>query len=97
MLDFILLSSHLPSSNLPYLFAAFRVSIPLSVTGAVIAEWFSADRGLGSVIVVAHNDLDMPTLFGAIFALAFIGIGLTIIVGLMERKALFWHESSVVV
>jgi NitT/TauT family transport system permease protein len=84
-------------SSLPYLFAAFRVSIPLSVTGAVIAEWFSADRGLGSVIVVAHNDLDMPTLFGAIFALAFIGIGLTIIVGLMERKALFWHESSVVV
>ena len=84
-------------SSLPYIFAAFRVSIPLSVTGAVIAEWFSADRGLGSVIVVAHNDLDMPTLFSAIFALAFIGIGLTILVWLMERKALFWHESSVVV
>ena len=26
MLDFILLSSHLPSSNLPYLFAAFAIS-----------------------------------------------------------------------
>ena len=26
MLDLILLSSHLPSSNLPYLFAAFAVS-----------------------------------------------------------------------
>ena len=26
MLDFILLSSHLPSSNLPYLFAAFAAS-----------------------------------------------------------------------
>ena len=26
MLDFILLTSHLPSSNLPYLFAAFAVS-----------------------------------------------------------------------
>ncbi|MBC8279733.1 MAG: CcmD family protein [Chloroflexi bacterium] len=26
MLDFILLSSHFPSSNLPYLFAAFAVS-----------------------------------------------------------------------
>ena len=26
MLDFILLSTHLPSSNLPYLFAAFAVS-----------------------------------------------------------------------
>jgi len=26
LLDFILLSTHLPSSNLPYLFAAFAVS-----------------------------------------------------------------------
>ena len=26
MLDFILLSSHFPSSNLPYMFAAFAVS-----------------------------------------------------------------------
>ena len=26
MLDFILLSSHLPSSNLPFLFAAFAVT-----------------------------------------------------------------------
>ncbi|SVA15540.1 uncharacterized protein METZ01_LOCUS68394 [marine metagenome] len=26
MLDFILLTSHLPSSNLPYLFAAFAIS-----------------------------------------------------------------------
>ena len=81
-------------SALPYLFAAFRVSIPLAVIGAVIAEWFSADRGLGSVIVVAHNNLDMPTLFGATFTLAFMGIGLTALVSLIEKKALFWHESS---
>ena len=84
-------------SSMPYLFAAFRVSVPLSVIGAVVAEWFSADRGLGSVIIVAHNNLDMPTLFGAIFSLAVIGIGLTILVSVIERKVLFWHESSLVV
>ena len=81
-------------SALPYLFAAFRVSLPLAVIGAVVAEWFSADRGLGSVIIVAHSNLDMPTLFGAIFTLAFMGIGLTVLVSLIEKKALFWHESS---
>ncbi|MBI4298510.1 MAG: ABC transporter permease [Chloroflexi bacterium] len=81
-------------SAMPYLFAAFRVSIPLSVIGAVVGEWFTADRGLGSVIIVAHSNLDMPTLFGAIFTLAFIGIGLTLLVSLIERRVLFWHESS---
>ena len=83
-------------SSLPYLFAAFRVAIPLSVIGAVIAEWFSGDRGLGSVIAVAHSNLDTVTLFGAIFTLAFLGIGLTLLLSLVERKALFWHESSLV-
>ena len=89
----VFLALRIPSS-MPYLFSAFRVSVPLSVIGAVIGEWFSADRGLGAVIIVAHNNLDMPTLFGAIFALAVMGIGLTVLVSLIERKALFWHESS---
>ena len=89
----IFIALRIPSS-MPYLFSAFRVSVPLSVIGAVIGEWFSADRGLGAVIIVAHSNLDMPTLFGAIFTLAVIGIGLTVLVSLIERKALFWHESS---
>ena len=80
-----------PSAT-PYLFAAFRVAIPLSVIGAVVGEWFSADRGLGSVIIVAHSNLDMPTLFAAILVLSTMGIALTILTSVLERKALFWHD-----
>ncbi len=89
----VFLTLRLPSAT-PYLFAAFRVSIPLSVIGAVVGEWFSADRGLGSVIIVAHSNLDMVTLFAAIFALSFIGIALTALAAVIERRALFWHESE---
>ncbi len=84
-------------SAMPYLFSAFRVSTPLSVIGAVIGEWFSADRGLGSVIIVAHSNLDMPTLFSAIFVLSFMGVGLTILLSVIEKRVLFWHESSNIV
>ena len=80
-----------PSAT-PYLFAAFRVAIPLSVIGAVVGEWFSADRGLGSVILVAHSNLDMPTLFSAILILSALGIALTILTSVLERRALFWHD-----
>ena len=89
----IFLKLRVPSS-LPYLFAAFRISIPLSVIGAVVGEWFSGDRGLGSVIIVAHNDLNMETLFSAVLVLAFIGIGLTVLTGYLEKRVLFWHEST---
>ncbi len=82
-------------SSLPYLFTAFRIAIPLSVIGAVVGEWFSGDRGLGSVIIVAHNNLDMPTLFSAILALAFLGISLMILTSFVEKRLLFWHESAI--
>ena len=92
----IFLKLRVPSA-MPYLFSAFRVSAPLAVIGAVIGEWFSADRGLGSVIIVAHANLDMPTLFSAIFVLSVMGIGLTILLSVIEKRALFWHESSNIV
>ena len=83
-------------SSLPYLFAAFRIAVPLSVIGAVVGEWFTGDRGLGHVIIVAHNNLDTPTLFSAILTLAFIGISTTMLMSHVERRVLFWHESNIV-
>ena len=89
----VFLKLRLPSA-LPYLFAAFKVSIPLSVIGAVVAEWFSGDRGLGRVIQVANNNLDLDTAFGAIFSLAILGVGLYLLTAALERRLLFWHESA---
>jgi NitT/TauT family transport system permease protein len=83
----------LPSS-LPYLFAAFRFSVALSVIGAVVAEWFSGDRGLGSVIYIANNNLDMRTAFAGVFMLAILGVGLFLLTAEIERRVLFWHESN---
>ncbi len=81
-------------SALPYLFAAARVAAPLSVIGAVVGEWFGAERGLGSVIIVANSMLDMPTLFAAIAALSVLGVALSAIVAALERRALFWHSGE---
>jgi NitT/TauT family transport system permease protein len=89
----VFLRLRLPSA-LPYLFAAFRFSVPLSVIGAVVAEWFSGDRGLGSVIYIANNNLDMATAFAGVFMLAILGVGLFLITAIVERRVLFWHESN---
>jgi NitT/TauT family transport system permease protein len=89
----VFLKLRLPSS-LPYLFAAFKVAVPLSVIGAVVAEWFSGDRGLGSLIYVANGNLDMPKAFAGIFTLALLGVGLFVVMSVIERRVLFWHEST---
>ncbi|HJM74579.1 MAG TPA: ABC transporter permease [Dehalococcoidia bacterium] len=83
----------LPAS-LPYVLAALRISVPLSLIGAVVAEWFAADSGVGQIIVIANGDLDTPVLFAAVTMLALIGVTLTGAVAYIERRVLFWHESS---
>lgn len=90
----ILLLLRLPSS-LPYLFAAFRTTIPLSVIGAFVGEMFLGNRGLGNVILVAHNNLDTPTAFAAILLLVLISIILIVITSVFERRFLFWHNSVI--
>ena len=89
----IFLKLRLPSA-MPFIFAAFRVAVPLSLVGAVVAEWFSGNSGLGSVIIVAYSNLDMPKLFAAILSLSAIGIALTAAVSALEKRVLFWHESQ---
>ncbi len=79
--------------SLPYLFAAFRIAIPLAVIGAFVAEYFTGDRGIGSIISVAHSNLDMPTVFSAVLVLAIMGIALTALTSYLERRILFWHDS----
>ncbi|MEX2237174.1 MAG: ABC transporter permease [Dehalococcoidia bacterium] len=83
----------LPSS-LPYLIAAMRVSVPLSIIGAVVAEWFGAAEGLGRLVQVANANLDLPTLFAAIVVLALMGIALNLLLSIADRLLLGWHASS---
>lgn len=84
----------LPSS-LPYVMAALRISVPLSLIGAVVAEFLSGSSGMGQLILIANGDFDTPALFGAIVVLAVLGVSLTALVSYVERRVLFWHESSV--
>lgn len=82
-------------SSLPFVFAGLRISVPLSLIGAVVAEFLSGSDGIGQLILIANGDFDTPVLFGAVFVLAAMGILLTASVAIVERKVLFWHQSSV--
>jgi len=79
--------------SLPYVFSALRITYPLALIGAVVAEWFTGDRGLGFVVYSAWLNLQTPKLFAAVAVLALIGVGINIALSLIERRVLFWHES----
>ncbi len=82
----------LPSA-LPYLFAALRISAPLALIGAVVAEWTGASGGLGRTMWLAYTNLNLPYLFAAIFLLAGFGMTLYTVLAFLERRAIFWSAS----
>jgi NitT/TauT family transport system permease protein len=80
-------------SSLPFLFAALRICFPLSVVGAVVAEFVSAGsaEGLGTLITVASSNSNLPVVYAAIGCLAALGIALLFVVTLVERWVLSWR------
>jgi ABC-type nitrate/sulfonate/bicarbonate transport system permease component len=71
-------------ASLPSLFAGLRVAAPAAVLGAIIGEYFGADRGIGVAMIAAQQRLDGPTTWAlALVATAAAGIAyaLTALVG----------------
>lgn len=54
---------------LPVLLGGLKVSVTLSVIGAVVGEFVAADRGLGFLINVARGNFDTPLMFVALLTL----------------------------
>lgn len=85
----VFLHLRLPGA-LPYLFAALKISAPLALIGAVVAEWTGASGGLGRIMWLSYSNLNLPFLFAAIFILAASGMGLYLLTSWAERRFVFW-------
>lgn len=81
-----------PSAR-PFLFAALKVVAPLSLIGAVVAEWVGASSGLGRHMWVAYTNLNMPSLFAAVVALAVLSGAIYWLADIAERKGVPWAAS----
>ena len=70
----------------PFLFAALKISVTLSLIGAVVAEFFAAGQGgLGGVIWIEQNNLRLEKVFAAVLMLTLIGVTLSTAVVAAER------------
>ena len=82
----------LPSS-LPYLFAAARVVVPLSIVGAAVAEMVSpgVSNGLGLLINTASQNSQLDIAWAGIVTLVVIGLAMMAIVVIAEARVLHWR------
>lgn len=73
---------------LPSLFSGLRMAAVFAVTGAVVAEYVGADRGLGYFSEFSTAEFQTARSFAAIFLLAVIGMIFFGVVGVVERAVL---------
>jgi NitT/TauT family transport system permease protein len=75
-------------NGLPYIMTGLRVGIVFATVGAVIAEFVTANQGLGALIMLAQGNFDTRLMFAVIIVLTLMGVILYEILRLIERWAL---------
>lgn len=75
---------------LPFIFSGLKVSIVLSVVGAIVGEFVGGSAGLGYLILVSNAEMNTPLMFSAFFLLSLMGLALFGLVALAERLIAPW-------
>jgi NitT/TauT family transport system permease protein len=78
---------------LPYVFSALKVGTTLAMIGALVAEFFNAQHGLGVTLSNNIQVAKMPIAWAAIVVAALLGLCLYALVSLIERAVIPWHVS----
>jgi NitT/TauT family transport system permease protein len=89
----ILLKIRLPNA-LPNIFTGMRISIALSVIGAVVSEFVAATQGLGYLVFTGATNIDTNLVFAAVVLLAAMGIVLFQIIRLVQAMAIPWAQGA---
>ena len=92
----VFLKVQLPSA-LPFIFAGFKIAASLALVGAVVAEFYSSDRGLGYLIITSATELRTDLLFVAITILAVLGVVSFAVFGWLERWVTRGQEAKAII
>jgi NitT/TauT family transport system permease protein len=84
-------------SSMPVMFAGLKTAAGLSLVGAVVGEFISAQRGLGVLVQQFSYQLAVADAFAVIVMLMLLGLLLYGVMEWIERTTVFWlHDARLV-
>ncbi|MGW5383625.1 ABC transporter permease [Nocardia sp. NPDC003963] len=92
--EFAIMRKIILPATVPHIMTGLRLGIGRAVIAIVIAEFFTAISGLGGQIILAGQRFDTAGLFVPVTVLMVLGVGLTQLVGWLEKKAAPWAASA---
>jgi ABC-type nitrate/sulfonate/bicarbonate transport system permease component len=79
---------------MPVIFTGMRISTAISMMAIVAVEMFSADSGLGFVIVDSQRVFATDRMFVGILTLSVIGFSMDYLARVIGRRFLGWHMGT---
>jgi NitT/TauT family transport system permease protein len=77
---------------MPFIFSGLKVSIVLSVTAAIVAEFVGANAGLGYLLLRGSSYFDTQLIFAVLVVLSLLGLIANYIVEIAERLVMPWQQ-----
>ena len=77
---------------LPYTFAGLRVAASVVVPGAMVAEWITADSGLGFYVINQSVAYQTELVWAGILVATLAGVAFFTLVSVIERRVIPWSE-----
>jgi len=79
-------------SALPYVFDGMKVAMSLAVIGIIVAEFVTADQGLGYLIIFATGLLDTTMMLSAVILLSILGLALYFAIEAAGKYVVYWQK-----
>jgi NitT/TauT family transport system permease protein len=83
----------LPTS-LPYIATGIRIASLMALLLAVSASLIAGGSGIGYAIYEAMSGGDPALMYARIVLLGFAGVAIAVVIGLIEKRLLFWHATQ---
>ena len=80
----------LPSAS-PQIVAGMRQALSIAIILMVISEMFASSNGLGFAIIQFQRSFAIPAMWSGIILLGLLGVVLSLLFELFERRALRWY------
>jgi NitT/TauT family transport system permease protein len=75
----------------PYVFGGLRVAVPYAISGAIVGEIISSNRGIGYLAQFGASDFDTTLVFVALVTVMCIVLSVSAILALIQARLLKWQ------
>lgn len=79
-------------ATVPFIFAGFRVALPVAMIVVIITEMISSADGLGYVVIYSLSSLKTDQMLAVVVAIALLGLALDRLLVSMRSRLVYWEK-----